>query len=95
MSTGARDETRTLHADLAHLQEAVEDAAGDVDRKLRDAVSAQPLLAVGVAAGIGFLLGGGLSRGAASLLLGAGARLAGAWLQQEFLERADAQENEQ
>jgi hypothetical protein len=48
---------------------------------LRDTVSEQPLLAMGAAAGIGFFLGGGLTRGAVTLLLGAGARLAGEWFQ--------------
>jgi hypothetical protein len=87
-------ERRSLQGDLARLQEHLGAAAVEVDRTLRDAVSAQPLLAVGAAAGLGFLLGGGLTRAAATLLLGAGARLAGAWLDQEFLERAHAQENE-
>jgi hypothetical protein len=89
---GARE--HTLQADLLRLQESVEHTAGEADRKLRDAVSAQPLLTVGAAAGLGFLLGGGLPRGALTMLLGVGARLAGAWLQQEFLEHADTQENE-
>jgi hypothetical protein len=82
MSTNAR--ARSLPADLARLEET-----------LRDTVAEQPALALGAAVGIGFLLGGGLSRGALTVLLGVGTRMAGAWLQQEFLERADAQENEQ
>lgn len=94
MKKDARE--HTLQADLLRLQESVERTAGEADRKLRDGVSAQPLLAVGAAAGLGLLLGGGLlPRGALTLLLGVGARLAGAWLQQEFLEHADTQENEQ
>lgn len=95
MSETAQERMRTLRTDLSRFQDSLEGAAGDVDRKLRDTVSEQPLLAMGAAAGIGFLLGGGLTRGAVTLLLGAGARLAGEWFQQEFLERAHAQENEQ
>lgn len=91
MKKDARE--HTLQADLRRLQASAESAAGEADRLLRDTVSAQPLLAVGAAAGLGFLLGGGLPRGALTLLLGVGARLAGAWLQQEFLEHADTQEN--
>ncbi len=70
-------------------------ATQDLRRKLRDTVEEQPVLALGAAVGIGFLLGGGLSRRALTVLLGVGTRMAGAWLEQEFLERADAQENEQ
>jgi hypothetical protein len=87
-------ERRSLQGDLVRLRENLGAAAVEVDRTLRDAVSAQPILAVGAAACLGFLLGGGLPRGAATLLLGAGARLAGTWLEQEFLERAPAQENQ-
>ncbi len=93
MSERAR--ARSLRGDLSDLQESLEAATKDLRQKLRDTVDGQPVLAVGAAAGIGFLLGGGLSRGALTLLLGVGTRMAGAWLQREFLERADAQENEQ
>jgi hypothetical protein len=74
---------RSLGADLEWLEEG-----------LRELVREQPVLTVGAAAGLGFLLGGGPPRGVVTLLLGIGARMAGAWLEQEFLERADAQENE-
>jgi len=93
MSEGAR--ARSLLGDLSQVEESLEAAAREFHRKLRDTVEDQPVLAVGAAAGVGFLLGGGLPRGALTLLLGVGTRLAGAWLQREFLERADAQENEQ
>lgn len=89
-----RERPHSLGADLMRLQERLEHTAGEADRALRDAVSAQPLLAVGAAAGLGFLLGGGLPRGALTVLLAVGTRLAGAWLQQEFLESPDTQENE-
>jgi hypothetical protein len=94
LKNDARQQAHTLQEDLLRLQESAESAAGEADRKLRDAVAAQPLLAIGAAAGLGFLLGGGLPRGALTLLLGVGARKAGAWLQQEFLEPADTQESE-
>jgi hypothetical protein len=90
----SRERPHTLQSDLLRLQESFEHSAGEADRMLRDAVSGQPLLTVGAAAGLGFLLGGGLPRGAITVLLGVGARLAGAWLQQEFLEPPDPQENE-
>lgn len=81
MSEGTPD--RSLGGDLARLEET-----------LRGIVDEQPILTMGAAAGIGFLLGGGLPRGTLTLLLGIGTRMAGAWLEREFLERADAQENE-
>ena len=76
--------------DLERLQARLERTAGAADRRLRGAVSAQPLIAVAAAAGVGFVLGAGLPRGAVSVLLGVGARLAGAWLQQEFVEAQGA-----
>jgi hypothetical protein len=85
---------RTLREDLGRLQEGLDGVAREADRRLRDAVSAQPLLVLGAAAGLGFVLGRTLPRGSATLLLGAGARLASAWLEQEFLGRADAQEKD-
>jgi hypothetical protein len=83
----------TLQDDLLRPQTRFGQSAADADRMLRDAASAQPLLTVAAAAGLGFLLGGGLSRGALTVLLGVGARVAGAWLQQE-LEPLDSEENE-
>lgn len=95
MKENARQHARTLQADLSRLQQSVESAVGEADEKLRDAISAQPLLTIGAAAGLGFLLGGGLPRGTLTVLLEVGTRMAGAWLQQEFLEHSDIQENEQ
>lgn len=85
-------EARTLESDLHRLQASAEDVAGQVDRMLQHTVSSVPLLAVGAAAGVGFILGGGLPRGALGVLFGIGARMASAWVEQEFLERPDNQE---
>jgi len=64
-------------------------------RTVEEAVSDQPVLALAAAAGVGFVLGGGLPPGVLTLLLGAGARMAGAWLQQELLDRTHPQETHQ
>ena len=93
MSEDAR--ARSLLGDLSRFEEALEIATRDLEQKLRDTIEDQPVLALGAAAGVGFLLGGGVSRGALTLLLGVGTRMAGNWLQREFLEGADAQEKEQ
>jgi hypothetical protein len=88
-------DARTLKDDLARLEEGFTNATRGAERRLRDAVAEQPLLALGAAAAFGFLLGRGLPRGAGAVLAGAGVRLASAWLEQEFLGRApQAQENE-
>lgn len=95
MSSGDEYDQRTLRDDLERLQEGLDGVVREADRRLRDAVKAQPLLALGIATGVGFLLGRALPRGSAAVLLGAGARFAGAWLEQEFLGRAHAQEKEE
>jgi len=84
---------RHLQDDLARLRQRVEVAAAGLDHALREAVSAEPLLAVVAASGLGFVLGGGVSRGTAALLLGAGVRLVGAWVEQGGIERARARED--
>jgi hypothetical protein len=69
-------------------------AAESGDRLLRESVEAQPVLTAGAALGIGFLVGGGLPRGAVTLLLGVGGRLAASWLSEELLARPDEREND-
>jgi hypothetical protein len=80
---------RTLRGDVSWLEEGLEN--GDLVRRLREVIEARPGLALGAAAGIGFVLGG-LPRGALTVLLGVGTRMAGAYMQREFLGSANAQE---
>jgi hypothetical protein len=79
---------RTLESDLQKLRVVAHEA----EALLRETIARAPYLTTAAAGGIGFLLGGGLPRGAVTLLLGAGARagarLATAWLSQEILERS-------
>lgn len=81
--------TRTLRGDIAWLEESLHN--GDLVQRLRDVVDERPGLALGAAAGLGLVLGG-LPRGALTVLLGVGTRMAGAWIQREFLGSAEAQE---
>ena len=60
------------------------DAGAALLRPIRD----QPLAAAGIAAGLGFVLGGGLRTPAVPVLLGAAARAAGLWITNELLDRA-------
>jgi hypothetical protein len=79
----------TLRGDIAWLEESLHN--GELLRRLRDVVDERPTLALGAAAGVGLVLGG-LPRGALTVLLGVGTRMAGAWMQRQFLGSADAQE---
>jgi ElaB/YqjD/DUF883 family membrane-anchored ribosome-binding protein len=76
---------RTLRSDLEGLRLRAASAKSGVERLLSEAVRAQPFTATAAAAGIGFLLGGGLPRGAMVLLVGTATRIAGAWLSNEIL----------
>jgi len=75
--------------DAQQPREATSEAgpAATLADALRARVDANPFAAVAVASGIGFALGGGVSRGMLTLLLGAAARAAGARLSEAILER--------
>ena len=60
---------RTMRSDLESLRALLEAM-----------VVAQPLAAAATAAGIGFVLGGGLSRPVLGLLIQTGSRVAATWL---------------
>lgn len=92
MNDRAREAARTIQSDYQRLKADVQGAAAHADRVVHDGVSAAPLVAVGTAAAFGFLIGGGVPRSALAMFLGVGARMAGSWLQREFLERTDPQE---
>ena len=68
---------RTLRSDLDRLHSQV-----------ASAVAAEPFTATAAAAGIGFVLGGGLTRSTIALLAGTAARIAATWLGEEVRLRA-------
>jgi len=80
---------RTLYTDLSHLAQRAGTATRDVERLCTATVRAQPFAVVAAAAGIGFVLGGGLQRGLVTLLLGTGVRLAASHVGERLLEYAD------
>jgi len=92
VSRATRAGSHSLEVDLARLKDGATSAAATADRLVRDVVAAEPVLALGAAAGLGFLVGGGASRARLADLAGVGARLVGAWLVKEFLERPPQQE---
>ena len=64
------------------------DDAACVGRRLRDEIETKPMFAVVAAACVGFALGGGIPRGALTVLLGMGVRAAGSRLSEAIIERA-------
>jgi len=64
-----REAPRTLSSDLERLRS-----------QLAAAIQARPLAVVAAAAGIGFVLGGGLTRPTIGLLIQTGSRVAANWL---------------
>ncbi|MCB9729760.1 MAG: hypothetical protein H6744_05650 [Deltaproteobacteria bacterium] len=68
--------TRVVAGDAQRLQGSVEHLASDVTSQVREAVTARPYASIGVAAGIGFVLAGGLSTSLARTAFRIGTRIA-------------------
>lgn len=87
---------RSLRGDLQWITDGAGDLSARADTALRELVRSDPGLAIGAAAGLGFLVGGGIPRGAVTVLLGIGARMGGEWLKELVLESIhDMQDKEQ
>jgi hypothetical protein len=65
----------------------VQDAADDLERYITEQVHRRPYSTLGVAAGVGFILGGGLRSRLTAVLLGAATRLAMALAARELAAR--------
>ena len=70
------DRMQEIGHDAQALSAALSDAASDVQRYLRTHVRQQPARTLAVAAGLGYVLGGGLRSRLTSLVLQVGSRLA-------------------
>ena len=81
------DHGRQIQHDAQALATAVRDAADDVQCYLAEQVEQRPLTTLGVAAGVGFVLGGGLSARLTVVLLGTATRLATAVVARELSAR--------
>lgn len=92
MSGATRAGAASLETDLSRFKRGAASAAANADRFVRAVVVAEPVLAIGAAAGLGFLIGGGASRARLQDLARVGGRMVGAWLVKEFLERSPTQE---
>lgn len=81
------DYGRQIQHDAAALAATVHDATGGAQRYLSEQVEQRPYRTLGVAAGIGYILGGGLSSRLTVVLLGAATRLAMALAARELGSR--------
>jgi hypothetical protein len=90
---GEKAVPRTLRSDLDRLRARVASAKDGALRLLEEAVVAEPVVATVAAAGLGFVLGGGLSRRTSALLFGTATRAAAAWLGEEIRLRGAANDD--
>ena len=81
------DRGRQIHHDASMLAADVRGKTADLERYLTDQVNRRPYSTLGVAAGIGYVLGGGLSSRLTVVLLGAATRLAAALVARELGSR--------
>jgi len=70
------DHGRQIQHDAHALAAAVQDATGGLEGYLTAQVTHRPYSTLGVAVGIGYVLGGGLSSRLTAMILGAATRLA-------------------
>lgn len=94
MRRAASPRGRSLRGDLRWISDGAGELSARADTALREIVRTDPGLAIGAAAGLGFLVGGGIPRGAVTVLLGVGMRMGGEWLQELFLETIRDKEQE-
>lgn len=81
------DHCRQINQDAHALAAAVQDATSGVEGYLTERVQSRPFVTLGVAAGIGYVLGGGLRPRLTSALLGAATRVALAVAARELVDR--------
>jgi hypothetical protein len=81
------DHGRQIHHDAHALAAAVREATDDLERYLTEHVEQRPYTILGVAAGVGYVLGGGLRSRLTAVLLGAATRFAMALAARELAAR--------
>lgn len=80
--------TQRVRHDAEALAQSVQDAAGQVENSIAENMRERPWSTLAVAAGVGFVLGGGLATRMTRLMIGMGGRLAFAMVVQELGKRA-------
>lgn len=81
------DHARQIRHDATTLAEEVQRTAADVERYLSDRVRRRPYATLSAAAGVGYVLGGGLATRFTVVLLGIATRLATAVAMRELAGR--------
>ena len=81
------DHGRQIQHDVHALAAAVQEASDDLERYLTEQVEQRPYTTLGVAAGVGYVLGGGLRARVTAVLLGTATRLAMALAARELAAR--------
>ena len=81
------DHYRQIHHDAQTLAAAVQEATDGLQGYLTERVHRRPYVTLGVAAGVGYVLGGGLRSRLTAVLLGAATRVALAVAAREFDDR--------
>lgn len=79
---------RQLQHNAATLATEVQSASDDLERYVTDRVRRQPYSTLGAAAGIGYVLGGGLRSSLTMMMLGAAARIVAGQLVRELSSMA-------
>lgn len=78
-----QQEFRRARADTEAVLEDLRNLRGELGAVLRERLQSQPYLTLGVTAGIGYVLGGGLPKGSPTLAMGLATRMAAGWLMRE------------
>lgn len=81
------DHGREIQRDLHALVAAVNEAADDLERRVTEQVDRRPYGTLAVAAGVGFVLGGGLRSRLTAVLIGSATRVAMALAARELAAR--------
>lgn len=84
-----RNHARQIRDDAAALAAEVESTGDDLERYLTDLVRQHPLRTLGAAAGLGYVLGGGLRTPATVMFLGAATRIVAAQIVRELTGLAE------
>jgi ElaB/YqjD/DUF883 family membrane-anchored ribosome-binding protein len=81
------DHCRRIHHDAQALAIAVQEATDELERFLTEQVEERPYTTLGVAAGVGYVLGGGLRSRLTAMVVGSATRLAMALAARELAAR--------
>lgn len=85
------DHGRRIQRDAVTLATEIRGTTADLERYLSDQIEKRPYVALGVAAGVGYILGGGLRSRLTAVVLGTASRLVTALAARELGSRISPQ----